>query len=141
VTEDWAAVATAITQRMTELGVSQQDLITRSRVSKTVVSEIQRNTTQLRRSVRTLEALAVVLDWHPHHLVAILEGRTPPRLGRPAARSVPSRSAACDVPRRLAAIESQLREITDRIDAIPARLDQISADLSAAMRHNGRHKT
>lgn len=77
-TEDWAAVATAITQRMTELDVSQQDLITRSRVSKTVVSEIQRNTAQRRRSVRTLEALAVVLDWHPHHLVAILEGRTPP---------------------------------------------------------------
>lgn len=54
---------------------------------------------------------------------------------------MPSRSAARDVPRRLAAIESQLREITDRIDAIPARLDQISADLPAAMRRNGRHKT
>jgi hypothetical protein len=36
---------------------------------------------------------------------------------------------------------SQLREITDRIDAIPAGLDQISANLSAAMRRNGRHKT
>ncbi len=82
-TEDWAAVARAINQRMTELGLRQRELIERSRVSKTAVREIQHNTAQRRRSARTLEALSVALAWHPQHLAAVLEGRRPPQVGDP----------------------------------------------------------
>jgi hypothetical protein len=135
VTENWAAVATTIQQRMTEIGMQQQELIKRSRVSKTIVTEIQHNNVRRRRSARTLEALSVALAWHPHHLDAVLEGRKPPQIGSPVA--IP----AHDVPSRLAAIDSRLQEIIERIDASRDRLDQLCADLSAAMRRNGRRKT
>ncbi|QUQ67940.1 helix-turn-helix domain-containing protein [Kutzneria sp. CA-103260] len=113
-TEDWAAVARAINQRSTELGLSQRELIKRSHVSKAIVSEIQNNTVQRRRSARTLEALSLALDWHPGHLAAILAGRRPPGLGEPAVRSDD------DVPARLAVIEYRLAEITQRLDDLNA---------------------
>jgi transcriptional regulator with XRE-family HTH domain len=134
VTEDWAAIATAINQRMTELGLRQHELIERSRVSKTAVREIQHNTAQRRRSARTLEALSVALSWHPQHLAAVLDGRRPPQVGDPVVTS------DHDVPSHLASIERRLSEITDRLDdfgVIKGQLDQISADLSVVIRRNG----
>jgi hypothetical protein len=138
VTEGWAAVATAINQRMTELGLQQRELIERSRLSKAVVHEIRHNATQRRRSARTLEALAAALAWHPEHLVAVLDGREPPQIENPVATS------DHDVPAHLAAIEHSLREITGRLDGIEAiknQLNQITADLSVAMRRNGKPET
>jgi transcriptional regulator with XRE-family HTH domain len=138
VTEDWAAVAVAINQRMAELGLLQRELIERSHVSKSAVSEIQHNVKQRRRSARTLEALSLALAWHPQHLIAVLERRRPPQAGAPV---VTSRQ---DVPGHLAAIEQQLWEITNRLDNIEAikyRLDQISADLSILTRRNSQPKT
>jgi transcriptional regulator with XRE-family HTH domain len=137
-TEDWAAVATAINQRMTELGLQQRELIERSRLSKAVVHEIRHNARQRRRSARTLEALAVALAWHPDHLVAVLNGREPPQIEDPAAKS------DHDVPAHLAAIDHSLREITTRLDGIEAiknQLNQITTDLSVAMRRNGQSNT
>ncbi len=136
-TEDWAAVARAINQRMTELGLRQRELIERSRVSKTAVREIQHNTAQRRRSARTLEALSVALAWHPQHLAAVLEGRRPPQVGDPVVVS------DHDVPGHLASIERRLNEIADRLDdvrVIKDQLDQISADLSVMIRSNGHHR-
>jgi hypothetical protein len=40
VVEDWAAVARVISQRMTELGINQRELIERSQVSKATVGEL-----------------------------------------------------------------------------------------------------
>ena len=121
-TEDWAAVARAINQRSTELGLSQRELIKRSHVSKAIVSEIQNNTVQRRRSARTLEALSLALDWHPGHLAAVLAGRRPPELGEPAVRSDD------DVPARLAVIEYRLAEITQRLDDLNANLAAVFGD-------------
>jgi DNA-binding Xre family transcriptional regulator len=138
VTDDWAAVATAINQRMTELDLQQRELIERSRLSKAVVHEIRHNSTQRRRSARTLEALATALSWHPEHLVAILDGRKPPQIEDPATKS------DHDIPAHLAAIEHSLREITTRLDGIETiknQLDQITTDLSVAICGNGRSKT
>ncbi|MGH3818394.1 MAG: helix-turn-helix domain-containing protein [Pseudonocardiaceae bacterium] len=73
--EDWAAVARAISQRMTELGINQTELIERSQVSKATVGELYRNSAQRRRSARTLEALLLALGWHPRYLVAVLQGQ------------------------------------------------------------------
>lgn len=127
-TEDWAAVAAAINQRAAELGLRQIDLIERSRVSKSVVGEIMRNDPPRRRSDRTLESLSVALDWHPQHLLAVLHGRRPPETGEPMYRFDD------DVPARLADIQHQLREITERLDelrGINDRLDQLNANLTA----------
>jgi hypothetical protein len=78
VQEDWAAVAKAINQRMTELGWQQRELAQRSHVSPAVIREIQRHTVERRRSPRTLQSLSAALGWHPQHLDAILNGRPVP---------------------------------------------------------------
>jgi transcriptional regulator with XRE-family HTH domain len=127
VTGDWAAVALAINQRMTELGLSQRELMDRSRVSKAIVSEIQNNTVQRRRSSRTLEALSLALDWHAGHLAATLAGHLPPRSGEPTPRNED------DIPGRLAVVEHQLREIAERLDGLDTigdRLDQLSTNVA-----------
>ncbi|MGB3438738.1 MAG: transcriptional regulator [Actinophytocola sp.] len=141
-TEDWAAVASAINQRSAELGFRQRDLIERSRVSKAVVGEIARNVVQRRRNTRTLEALSLALDWHPQHLTAVLHGRVPPSVGEPIYRFDDD-----DVPARLAAIEHQLRAISERLDEIASindrlddmrsisrRLEELNANLATVVR-------
>lgn len=127
-TEDWPAVARAINERMTELGLRQRELIERSRVSKAAVREIQHNTVQRRRSARTLEALSSALAWHPQHLAAVLAGRTPPQIGDPIVIS------DNDVPARLAAIEVRLRDMAEQ-------LDRISADMSVVMHRDGERES
>ena len=122
--EDWSAVARAIQHRMTELGISQRDLVTRSNVSKAIVREIQHNVVQRRRSSRTLESLSVALDWHPGHLAAVLIERRPPEVGEPPSR------ADEDIAGRLSNIEHYLRELTDKVSGIAdtaSQLDQINA--------------
>lgn len=127
-TEDWPAVARAINERMTELGLRQRELIERSRVSKAAVREIQHNTVQRRRSARTLEALSSALAWHPQYLAAVLAGRTPPQIGDPIVIS------DNDVPGRLAAIEGRLRDMAEQ-------LDQISAGLSVVISRDGERES
>jgi hypothetical protein len=112
VTEDWAAVSTAITARMTQLSMSQRQLIDRSRVSKAIVGEIQNNTIQRDRSDRTLSALSEALHWHHDHLAAVLHRHPIPQIGDPVVH------AEKDVPDRLTAIEHQLRRMNDRLDDV-----------------------
>jgi transcriptional regulator with XRE-family HTH domain len=131
VVEDWAAVARAISQRMTELGITQRELIERSQVSKATVGELCHNSAQRRRSARTLEALSTALEWHPRHLVAVLEGQRAPDLGEPVSRSDD------DVPGRLAAIEYRLARIETHlgaIDELSDRLDEINTNVEAVIR-------
>ena len=126
--EDWAAVAEAISQRMAELGINQTELIGRSQVSKATVGELYRNSAQRRRSARTLEALSTALDWH---LAAVLKGQRIPDIGEPASRTDD------DVPGRLAAIEYRLAQIETRlgaIDQVSDRLDEIKASVEAMIR-------
>jgi len=127
VTGDWAAVAQAINQRMAELDISQRELTDRSGVSKAIVGELQNNSTQRRRSRRTLEALSTALDWHAGHLTAVLAGHLPPRQGEPTPRS------ADDLPGRLAVVEHQLREIRQKLeglDAMSDRVDQLNENVA-----------
>lgn len=114
--EDWPAVAKAINERMTELGLNQRELAGRANVALSIVREIVHNTVQRRRSGRTLEALSVSLGWHPRHLAALLLGHTPP------APNDPVDYAGDGVPGRLSAIEDQLAEITKRLDEMNANL-------------------
>jgi transcriptional regulator with XRE-family HTH domain len=131
VSEDWAAVAQAISQRMTELGINQAELIDRSQVSKATVGELYHNSAQRRRSARTLEALSMALEWHPQHLVAVLKGKRVPDIGEPVSRSDD------DVPGRLAAIEYRLAQIEARlgaIDELSDRLAEINANVEAMLK-------
>ena len=129
--QDWTAVAQAISQRMTELGINQRELIERSRVSKATVGELYHNSAQRRRSARTLEALSIALGWHPQHLVAVLKGQRVPDVGEPVSRSDD------DIPGRLAAIEYRLVQIETRlgaIDELSDRLGEINANVEAVIR-------
>lgn len=128
--EDWSVVAEAISNRMTELGVSQRELIERSHLSKAIVREIQHNVVQRRRSARTLEALSTALDWHPGYLAAVLAERRPPQLGEPFVRSDE------DVTGRLSVIEHYLRELADKVSGIAdvsRQLDQINATVDEVL--------
>jgi transcriptional regulator with XRE-family HTH domain len=132
VAEDWAAVAQAINERMSELGLTQQELIERSQVSKTMVIEIRRNVAQRRRSTRTLEALSLALDWHPQHLTAVLRGQRIPDVGEPVVRSDDDMSS------RLAAIEYRLEQISEQLAEIKEhgrRLDEINAKLERTIQY------
>ncbi|HZD16067.1 MAG TPA: transcriptional regulator [Pseudonocardiaceae bacterium] len=135
-TEDWAAVARAINQRTTELGLSQRELIARSQVSKATVGELQRNSVQRRRGTRTLEALSLALGWHPDHLLAVLTGRRVPAVGEPMSHSdddIAGRLAAIEY--RLAEIAAQvgsIGEVNSRLDDIQAALKSVGAQMSAA---------
>jgi transcriptional regulator with XRE-family HTH domain len=130
VSEDWAAVAQAISQRMTELGINQAELIERSQVSKATVGELHHNSAQRRRSARTLEALSMALGWHPQHLAAVLKSQRVPDIGEPVSRSDD------DIPGRLSAIEYRLAQIEERlgfIDELRDRLEGINANVEAVI--------
>jgi uncharacterized protein YciW len=116
VTEDWVAVANAITERVNELGWRQRELAQRSHVSQAIVRELQHHTVERRRSARTLEALSVAMGWHSQHLAAVLHGRTPPELGEPVSDNGRTVSS------RLDAIDERLSEITDLLHQMNANL-------------------
>ena len=117
--EDWAAVAKAISERLTEIGINQRELAERAQVALSVVRELRHNTVQRRRAGRTLEALSVALGWHPRHLAAVLLGQRPPAPGDPIDY------AGDGVPARLAAIEDRLSQIAERLDELNANLTTV----------------
>jgi hypothetical protein len=129
VSEDWAAVAKAINERVNELGWRQRELVERSQVSPAIVREIQRHTVERRRSPRTLESLSVTLGWHPQHLAAVLHGRRPPHPGEPAAEGDDT------VWSRLDAHERRLSEITQRLSDITECLDALKTTLTTVVAH------
>jgi predicted transcriptional regulator len=116
VSEDWAAVARAINQRVNELGWRQRELAERSHVSQAIIRELQHHVVERRRSRRTLESLSTTLGWHPQHLEAVLHGRRPPRV------------AESDD-----ALWSRLDALEQRMDEIIERLDDLRTDLSTVI--------
>ena len=76
---DWAAVADAMKARLTDLDMTQADLVQRSRLAPMTIRELLYNSAQRRRSDQTLAALSQALGWPPGYLQAVAEGRTPER--------------------------------------------------------------
>jgi transcriptional regulator with XRE-family HTH domain len=120
VSEDWAAVAKVINERVNALGWRQRELAERSQVSQAIVREIQNHTVERKRSDRTLEALALALGLHPQHLVAVLHNRIPPAPGRPREDMDDPVSA------RLAVIEGRLTEITEQLAELIADVAELT---------------
>lgn len=119
VSEDWAAVAKAINERVNELGWRQRELAERSHVSQAIVREVQHHTVERRRSPRTLESLSTTLGWHPKHLEAVLHGQRPPEADEPVA------DAGDTLWSRLDALEQRLAEITERLDGIESGISTV----------------
>lgn len=120
--EDWAAVAKAINERVNELGWLQRELAKRSHVSQAIVREIQHHVVERRRSPRTLESLSIALGWHPQHLDAVLHGRQPPEPDELLGDSAEMLWS------RLDALEQRMSEIVER-------LDELKADLTTVVEH------
>ncbi|GAA0514092.1 hypothetical protein GCM10011581_36840 [Saccharopolyspora subtropica] len=117
--EDWAAVARAINERVRELGWRQKELAERSNVSQAIVREIQHHVVERRRSARTLESLSVALGWHPQHLHSVLHGRKPPEPDEPTSVGPET------VWSRLDALEQRMVEITERLDDLKSDLAEV----------------
>ncbi|MFD5823879.1 XRE family transcriptional regulator [Lentzea sp. NPDC060358] len=127
--EDWAAVAKAINQRVDELGLRQKELAERSHVSLAIVREIQHNLVERRRSPRTLESLSTALGWHPLHLDAVLRGRTPPEVGDPVV------DLADTLWTRMDRVEERLEDITERLDALKSDVASVMSQLAEVAKH------
>lgn len=117
--EDWAAVAKAINERVNELGWRQRELADRSHVSQAIVREIQHHIVERRRSPRTLESLSTALGWHPLHLDAVLHGRRPPGEDEPVTGSDDALRS------RLDALDQRLSEIADRLDDLQSGVETV----------------
>jgi hypothetical protein len=116
---------------MDERGLKQGDVIKRSGLAKQTVGEIQGNTKQRNRGRPTLEALSVALDWHPDHLAAVRDGRTPPEAGTPYARSVD------DIPTRFDILEHRLDMMLDELNAsIEKRFSELTKEVRAAVQQS-----
>ena len=124
--EDWAAVAKAINERVTELGWRQRELAERSHVSPAVIREIQRHTVERHRSPRTLESLSVALGWHPQHLDAVLNDR-------PIPTKEPGDVSGEMVLSRLDAVEQRLVHMT-------RLLNDLKANVNTVLEHVRRHR-
>lgn len=109
VSEDWAAVAKAVDERLKELGWSQQELAKQSSVSIATVRQIHRNTVNRNRNRLTLKSLSVALGWHPEHIDAVLHGRQPPSVEEP---------------------ENDQAILVRRMDALEQRMDTMSGQLN-----------
>ena len=118
VSEDWVAVAEAITGRMRELKVSQRDLAVQSNVSVATIREIQRHRISRRRNPRTLESLSETLGWPRQHLDAVLNGRLPQEPAEAGRDDGDLRS-------RLDELEQRLNTIVDVVHRIDAKIDII----------------
>ncbi|PPK67864.1 helix-turn-helix transcriptional regulator [Actinokineospora auranticolor] len=114
--EDWAAVAKCINDRVRELGWRQRELADRSQVSQAIVRELQHHTVERRRSARTLEALSLALGLRPDHLSDVLRGRYPHDGDDAEAGPMGS---------RMDSVELRLAEIAERLDDIQVRLNDM----------------
>lgn len=124
-TENWAAVADAISDRLAELGMRQRELAERSQVSQAIIRELQRNTRNRQRSARTLEALSTALQWHPDHLAAVLAGRTPLRPNDTGDPGIDE-------------IRDRLGSIEDSLATMTKQLAEMNANLAAQSRQASR---
>ncbi len=114
---DWAAVATAITTRLAELEMTQQELAARSGVSVATLRQLQRGMDR-RRNPRTLAAVSSALRWPAGYLGDVAEGQD---VARPVANALPRRLEADAGD--LAELRRVVATLGDRIDAIERRLD------------------
>jgi transcriptional regulator with XRE-family HTH domain len=115
VSDNRAAVAKAITERMADLGINQVELVKRSGLGKSTVNEVLRDKKARSRRPHTLERLSEALGWHRHHLAHVLRGKQPPEVSQPVEGTAP----------RFDAIEDRLDEIVDRLGVIETRLGRL----------------
>ena len=107
--KDWQAVADAINARMEELGMSQQELASRSRVSVAALRQIQKAVPK-ERNPRTLAAISEALGWPSNRLEDVAAG-----------------SATDEGADRLARLESEVADLREKVADLEKRVTRPSA--------------
>ncbi|TCP56988.1 hypothetical protein EV191_101938 [Tamaricihabitans halophyticus] len=97
--KDWAAVAEAVNTRLVELGMTQTELVRKSRVAPMTVQTIRKGVDK-DRSPHTLGAISTALGWPPRHLEDISAG---------------TGASAGD---RLATLEAEVASLRERVERI-----------------------
>lgn len=107
---DPQALADAINDRMSELGITQQQLAQRSGVSVAALRGLQKAEPR-RRSPVILSAISRALSWPEDHLRRVYEAGAP---------SV-SPSSADELSARLDRMQGQINELSDRLAGLEAQ--------------------
>jgi len=113
VAEDWAAVASAISERLAELRTTQMEVAAKARISLTTLRELQHNTSPRQRRPQTLSALSEALGWPTDYLTRVLRGEN--------ARPHPDEEHD-PVLKSLTSVERELGDLRDRVDRIERQL-------------------
>jgi transcriptional regulator with XRE-family HTH domain len=128
--EDWAAVASAINERMAALRIGQQELAQLSGVSVSTVRHVQHGAPGRRVQNKTLAALSCALGWPDEHLSEVLlhrsrahdTGPAPERSGNEAGGQPPGtaeflrriEARLAEISRQLVSIERAMRDDRSR---------------------------
>jgi transcriptional regulator with XRE-family HTH domain len=118
--QNWKAVGDAITERLAELPMQQNELAARSDVSVAAIREIQRGIERHRRP-RILRDISEALNWPANYLEDMLGGGPP--------GDTPSLRSYSDM----------LTRFTERLDAIENRLEALEYESRElrGRRHDG----
>ncbi len=76
-TDDWDAVARVISDRLSDMRMTQMDLASRAQLSLTTVRELQHNLNPRKRRPQTLATVSEALGWPSNYLSEVLAGRKP----------------------------------------------------------------
>lgn len=112
-TEDWDAVARAITARLTDTRMTQMDVASNARVSLTTLRELQHNLNPRRRRPQTLAAISEALGWPPGYLAQILRGENP---------QPHDNESADPILRAVDDLEHEIRDLRTRVEKIEQQL-------------------
>ncbi|QWF79767.1 XRE family transcriptional regulator [Amycolatopsis sp. CA-230715] len=103
---NWDQVASAITTRLAELEMTQQELANRSKVSTATLRELSHNRNPRRRSDRLLRAISVALQWPSDHLAQVADGEL-----------------SASSPDRLTALETEVARLSERVRMLESKTD------------------
>lgn len=112
-TQDWDAVAQAISARLTDTRMTQMDVASRAQVSLTTLRELQHNLNPRRRRPQTLTAISQALGWPADHLDRILHGDRP---------QSPADEAHDPIVRAIDDLSQQVRQLRSRVEQIEQQL-------------------
>lgn len=112
--KDWQAVADAITNRLTELGMTQRELSERSGLSVTTLRQIQNNYSPRKRSPRTLADISEALHWPPGHLAQVLD-------------EAPELTEEKSVFTLIEELRAEVAELRSRVETVESRQSQNGA--------------
>jgi len=107
--DDWDAVATAISGRLSETRMTQMEVASRAKVSLTTIRELQHNLNPRRRRPQTLSAVSEALGWPAGYLAQLLR--------REAAEPHADESADPTLT-VLARLEREVAALRDRVERI-----------------------